>query len=831
MLEEYCFDCHGDGAHRGNVSFDTFETDAALLGNQELWWKVLKNVRAGLMPPFRKPQPPAPLKKRIAGWIKADVFRSDPTDPDPGRITLNRLNRAEYANTIRDLLGVEFDAGGAFPPDDSGYGFDNIGDVLTLSPMLLEKYLAAAREVVERAVPAIGKIPADHVLRGRSFLKGDADPGEDADPRPGGRGSLILSYYKGVSVTNRYPAAHGGTYRLVIDGSANERYVDNQFDFNRCRLIFRVDGKKVLQREYAREGGKTLHEEWGQTWAAGDHELVFEVVPLTPDQPRVRSLNLRIDSVTVRGPLEETYWVHPPDYTRFFSREVPEDADGRRQYAREILESFLLRAYRRPADAGTVERLVALAGDTYNQPGKTFEAGIRQAMIAILASPRFLFREEAIDGDQEDRHYPLVDEYSLASRLSYFLWSSMPDEELLRLAKNHDLRAHLNEQTGRMLDDPRSSAFVENFVGQWLETRDIESIQIDARQVLGREEKADPDRERRRKRFFELREKSEEELTPAEKAELADIRASLFRRFRRAPRAEMTGDLRRAMRLETEKTFEYVLRQDRPLLELIDGGYTFLNEALARHYGLTNLGVRGDAMRRVELPADCPRGGILTQGSVLAVTSNPTRTSPVKRGLFILDNLLGTPPPPPPANITPLEDAAKGITNRTVSLRETLALHREQPLCSSCHNRMDPLGLAFENFNAMGMWRAAEQGLSIDATGTLLTGESFTNVTQLKRILATRHATEFYRTVTEKLLTYALGRGLETYDVATVDAIVERLQASGGRPSEWIAGVIESAPFQKTRRRPSLSHAEPGNTARSPRQHAATGTPHPVPSL
>jgi hypothetical protein len=351
---------------------------------------------------------------------------------------------------------------------------------------------------------------------------------------------------------------------------------------------------------------------------------------------------------------------------------------------------------------------------------------------------------------------------------------------------------------------------------------------------------ADPDRERRLARFRELRAMEETNhltMTAAQKKELQEVHDGLFgpgaqavvltnavaqtnqfarnnqfgqrrgtnrfgRGFRgqfRGPRAELTGDLRRAMRQETELAFNYVLREDRSLLELLDSDYTFLNERLARHYGLTNLTVTGDEMVLVKLPPESPRGGVITHGSVLAVTSNPTRTSPVKRGLFVLDNLLGTPPPPPPPDIPPLEDAAKKMREKTLSLRETLALHREQPLCSSCHNRMDPLGLALDNFNAMGMWRDQERGTPIDAAGKLLSGESFTNVKELKKILATNHATEFYHTITEKLLTYALGRGLEYYDVATVDAIVERLQKSNGRPSELIAGIIESAPFQKTR--------------------------------
>jgi hypothetical protein len=354
-----------------------------------------------------------------------------------------------------------------------------------------------------------------------------------------------------------------------------------------------------------------------------------------------------------------------------------------------------------------------------------------------------------------------------------------------------------------MLAEPKSEALVRNFVGQWLQVRDIDHIQIDARQVLAREAAVDPEFEKHRQRLNELRAKNDKDaasLTPEEKKEMDELRRTVFRRFNRAPpRAELNSDLRRAMRLETEKTFEHVIHQDRSLLELIDSDYTFLNEKLAKHYGLTNLNVKGDEMQLVKLPPDCPRGGILTDGAVLAVTSNPTRTSPVKRGLFVLDNLLGTPPAPPPPDIPPLEDAAKAAKGKTLSLRETLALHREQALCSSCHDRMDPLGLALDNFNALGMWRDKERGQPIDATGKLLTGESFNNVKELKHILVTNHATEFYRTVTEKLLTYALGRGLEYFDVVTVDRIVADLQQGAGRPSILLKGIIDSAPFQRTR--------------------------------
>lgn len=816
ILSEFCHDCHGDGMNKGGVAFDEFKSDQALIGDHQLWLKALKNLRAGIMPPPQKPQPSAEQKQQIEKWIKTAVFAADPQNPDPGRVTVRRLNRVEYRNTIRDLMGVDFDTEKEFPPDDAGHGFDNIGDVLTLPPMLLEKYLAAARTIVTKAVPPVPGMPAEKILPGRSFRRTDPaaseTPAATTGRMPAVGSALNLSYYDHASVSNTFKAEHTGRYQLLLDFAATERYVDNQFDYNKCRLVFKADGQELHSREYTREGGKAFHHEFEQDWNAGDHELILEVHPLTPDQKQVRSLTLRVDSVTVRGPLDSKHWVRPKNHEKFFPKETPESASDRRAYARGILEPFVRKAYRRPVDAKTVDRLVTLAESTYAQPGKTFEAGIGQAMVAVLASPRFLFREEEVDettrGTVAPGH-PLVDEYALASRLSYFLWSSMPDDELFRLAGEGKLRAHLAAQTKRMLADRKSEALMRNFTGQWLQSRDIETVSIDARQVLRRESAADPDFERRRQRFRQLNDKPEDTLTAEEKKELSDIRATFAQRFGRQPRAELTGDLRRAMRRETEKVFEHVVREDRSLLELLDSDYTFLNERLARHYGLTNLNVVGDEMRRVKLPPENPRGGILTQGTVLAVTSNPTRTSPVKRGLFILDNILGTPPAPPPPDIPPLEDAAKGIKDRPVTLRETLALHREAPLCSSCHNRMDPLGLALENFNALGMWRDQERGQPIDATATLLSGESFANIRELKKILAASHATEFYRTVTEKLLTYALGRGLDYYDVVTVDNIVERLEKSGGRPSELLAGIIESAPFQKTRNRAAVATGVP----------------------
>jgi hypothetical protein len=640
-------------------------------------------------------------------------------------------------------------------------------------------------------VPTSSLVVAEKPIAGQRFRPAGSNGASET-----GEGPLSLSYYKPALVSSTYRAEHGGRYQLLLDLTANEKYVDGVFDYNKCRLVFKVDGQVLHDQQYSRQGGKAFHYEFDRDWKAGEHQLAFELQPLTPRENQVRSLTLRIVSVTVRGPQEKAYWVRPTNYSRFFPRPVPEGLTERREYAREVLKSFATRAFRRPVDEETVERLAKLAESVSTRPGRTFEAGIAQAMTVVLAAPRFLFREEGISPGPPNTH-PFLDEYALASRLSYFLWSSMPDEELFHLAGEKKLRANLNAQVTRMLADPRSSEFVRHFTGQWLQARDIETVEINTRAVILRDEPPDPKVQQRRARFRELIRKPPESLTEEEKKELAEARASFIGSFRRFAQFELNGELRRAMRRETEMLFEHILRKDRSLLELLDSDYTFLNERLAKHYGID--GVKGDEMRRVALPPNSPRGGVLTQGTVLVTTCNPDRTSPVKRGLFLLDNILGTPPAPPPPNIPTLEEVAQGLGGRPPTLRETLKVHRDQPLCASCHNRMDPLGLALENFNALGRWRDKERSQPIDASGQLITGESFTNIRELKRILVNNHRREFYRCLTEKMLTYALGRGLEYYDVQAVDEIVGRIEKDNGRPWVLLMGIIESAPFQKRR--------------------------------
>ncbi len=569
----------------------------AASGDRTLWWAVLKNVRSGIMPPAGKPQPSVEERRALEDWIKYGAFGIDPTDPDPGRVTVRRLNRVEYRNTIRDLLGVDYDTTSEFPPDDTGHGFDNIGEVLTLSPLLLEKYLAAADAIIARAVPMVPRVVAERVIPGQQFR---SDGGAKD-----GTGPLSLSYYDRATVSSKVPVEHNGRYRLILDLTANEHYVDGVNDYNRCRLLFRADGEELLRREFVRQDGKSFRFEFDRDWKAGPHALAIEVQPLTPGEKQVRSLSLRIQSATLRGPMDERYWVRPPAYDRFFPGEVPADAEGRRRYARALLGRFAERAFRRPVDDATKDRLVALAEAVSARQGQTFEAGVAQAMAAVLASPRFLFREEAAEPGAPGR-YPPVDEYALASRLSYFLWSSMPDAELIRLAGEHKLRGGLRAQVDRMLADPRSAEFVRNFVGQWLQARDIESVLINAPAVISADEAPDPEADRRRARFRALVRKPPEQLTDAEKKELQAARGSFGNGFRRFREFELTRDLRQAMRRESEMLFEHIVRGDRSLLEFLDGDYTFLNERLAKHYGIEGVQRRSDAPRGIA-PGESPR--------------------------------------------------------------------------------------------------------------------------------------------------------------------------------------------------------------------------------
>ena len=549
ILAERCYDCHANGMEEGSVAFDGMSHEE-LVDNPQLWWRALRMIRAGMMPPVEMGPLTAEEKQALETWIKRSAFHGDPDNPDPGHVTLRRLNRNEYRNTIRDLLSVDYDAHADFPQDDTGHGFDNIGSVLNVSPLLLEKYLAAARSIVAEAVPQAATMTPELKVTGEEFLpEGVSSAGVKPGPR-------WLSYYEPGWVSYRVKVEHAGRYQLEVNLSADERYVDDQFDYNKCRLTFSVDGQGKLNQEFSRQGGKPFTFTYDVNWQPGEHELIFELTPLTPNVDQVRALTMRIKSVVVRGPFGDEFATPVPGYEKFFPRPVPSDADEHREYARELLQSFADRAYRRPVDAPTIDRLVALAEQFYSQPGNTFEAGVAEAMTAVLASPRFLFREEVALTPAAAGAYPYLDDYSLASRLSYFLWSTMPDAELLRLAAEGTLRENLPAQFERMFNDPRSQQFIQHFVGQWLRARNIETVIINAREVVQRDNAPDLKAIEAFKRFRELLSKPREELTEAEKEEFEEIRRDFRRHNERFERFDLNNELRRAMRRESELVFE-----------------------------------------------------------------------------------------------------------------------------------------------------------------------------------------------------------------------------------------------------------------------------------
>lgn len=746
ILESRCFSCHAYGVNKGNVAFDSLDADDAVLKNKALWWNVLRNVRAGVMPPAQKERLDPDAVRELASWIKSGPLGIPPSSLDPGRTVLRRLNRAEYRSTIKDLMGFDFRTDEEFPPDDSGHGFDNNGDVLSLSPLLLEKYLQAAETIVAKAVPIIPKVTPEIVAPGAEFLAADGKTNGERN-----------TFYKPLAVAKTLRTKQEGAYKLTLDLA-----VQGSFDFDpgRARVIVRIDDAERWHHELKWEDFRRLKLEFDPEWQPGEHRLEVELQPLMGIEgieKKKTFVDLRVEKATLEGPLGPEFMVATKNYGLFFNRPEPPAGGAERQgYARETLARFTERAYRTPAAPAAIDRLMAIAEAVMAQPGKRFEEGIAEAMVAVLASPRFLFRVDHPSAADNDSPFPLVDEPSLATRLSYFLWSSAPDDRLRELAGKGMLRKNLKAEVERMLADERSAAFVRNFVGQWLQARDIESVPINAFVVLRNDGK------------------------PA--------------RFG----MDFDFQLRRAMRLEVESYFNALIKDDGSLLELVDSDYAYLNERLAKHYGIE--GVQGDKIRKVTLPAGDPRGGVLTQGALLAVTSNPTRTSPVKRGQFLLDNILGTPAPPPPADVPALEDSGKDFKDKKPTVRQLMEIHRSKPLCNSCHSRMDPLGLALENFNALGLWRDKERSSPIDASGKLITGEAFQDVRDLKKIIRYEHATDFYRCLSEKLLTYAIGRGVEYDDVETVDSIVERLDQENGRFSVLLFGIIESPQFQRMRR-------------------------------
>lgn len=740
ILEDYCYDCHGDGTKKGDLSMDEYGSLEDHLNDHAFWLATWRNLRSQVMPPSKKPQPDEEERRQVLRWIEKRVFELDPDNPDPGRVTIRRMNRMEYKNTVRDLLGVEFEVEDAFPPDDTGYGFDTVGDVLSISPLLMEKYMEAAKLIAAEALPADAAVIPEHRI----------DAGQLQQPGKRSETGRNMEFERDHTVEAVRKLEHDGTFRVSLEFAVGGSM---EATGNTATVVLLVDGKELKREKVGWDYRKGIKLESVLKLKKGDRRFGVHLIPGDPPDKGEDRLAVQVKALTVKGPTEGGWWIYPGSYKRIFFDGPAPEADGERVvYAGKIFRRLVSRVYRRPADEATVKRLVEMAMAVDRMEGKLFQDGVRYGLVALLSSPRFLFRAEIQPEPNNPGNVVPLDEFALASRLSYFLWSSMPDEELYQLAEAGKLRSQLRAQVDRMLKDPKADRFGADFTGQWLQARDMEGVHVSARDIL--------------------------------------------RTSRQSADRVFNFGTRIAMREETERLFMHVLRENRPSGELISANYTFLNERLAEFYGIK--GVKGEEFRKVDLGDDGRRGGILTQGTFLIVTSNPTRTSPVKRGLFVLDNLLGTPAPPAPADVPELEETKKEGEGE-LTMREMMVRHRVDPLCKSCHARMDPIGLALENFNALGMWRDEEGGKPIDTAGQLLTGEKFSNVVELKKILATSRKQDFDRCLTEKLMTYAIGRGVEYYDAPVIDRIVAEAEESGGGLRDLICGIVESVPFQKRR--------------------------------
>jgi hypothetical protein len=787
FLSNTCYDCHNNRRQKGDVNLQQFATAGAVAAHPDTFELMVQKLRSGEMPPEDEERPDPADVERVVGWIRAELQRIEARTPlDPGRVTIRRLNRTEYNNTIRDLLGVDLRPADDFPQDDTGYGFDTIADVLTLSPVLMERYMTAAERVARTAI--FGPEPTPPTLIRLRVPTGQVRPVREV---PAAYDTSGLSLPNALHATHRFPVDGQYMFRVFFGGNrplgsmplrvglfVNGTLVEEAPLDPEAHASFADDEQEI--------GGKTLEMRArvpaGEQWVAVALLSLYEGLPprfggpnpstrptppprtftprphLSPERnatlkadfdKRQRELarpplNMaRVNALEVAGPFTQPRGPAPESLSAVFVCGRP-DAAYDAACGRRNIEAFLSRAFRRPVSRDEIAPYVSLAADA-GARGESFGEAMAVAVQAALVAPDFLFRiERDIPATPQAPYHP-ISQHELATRLSYFLWSSLPDAALRQAADRGELRtpAVLEAQVRRMLRDPKARALVEEFGGQWLQFRGLEAVQ--------------PDREK-------------------------------FPDF--------DNYLRLSMREETVRFFEAIVRDDRSVLEFLDADYTFLNERLARHYGVPD--VRGPEFRRVALTMP-ERGGVLSHASVLTVSSYATRTSPVLRGKWILDNLLDAPPPDPPAGVPALDETAVGTT---ASMRQQMEAHRANPTCAACHRRMDPLGFGLENYDAIGAWRTTEGSFAIDPSGALPDGRSFQGPAQLRAILAADRD-DFTRALTSKLMTYALGRGLERPDRRTVRAIVERLPSHDYRLSGLVLEVVNSLPFQQRRGSPA----------------------------
>ncbi len=732
LVGKYCAKCHGLDEKNAGIDFPKYTAETKVVDDRKTWTKVLDMLRSGEMPPEDEPQPSRQEREALVKWLDESLNRVDCELPqDPGRVTVRRLNRAEYDNTIRDLVGVDLRLAADFPSDDVGEGFDNIGDVLSISPLLFERYMDAAEKIAESAIVAFDPSKAQRQIKQKSDLRGigAAKLGEYG----------VYNMFSAGGVVADFDFPRKGEYLLRAEAGAD------QAGPAIAKMQFSLDNKPVGEVQVKARPDDMEAYEIRLTLDKGKRSLAAAFTndyyqPNAPNPKDRGDRNLYVRSLEVVGPLDVDANAVPASHQRIVIAK-PGDDKNAKQAATEVLRKFMRRAFRRPVTDADVEPYAGLV-EIATQQGDTYERGIQVAVSAVLVSPQFLFRIERDPDPKDPTESHALNDFELASRLSYFIWSSMPDDELLSLAEQGKLNDDkvLVAQAKRMLKDPKSCALVDNFAAQWLNLRNLDLMAPDPAQF-----------------------------------------------------AVFNDELRADMRRETEMFFEAVMRDDRSILDFISGDFTFVNERLASHYGMPN--VKGEEFRRVAL-VNGRRAGILTHASILTLTSNPTRTSPVKRGKWIMENILGTPPPEPPADVPELEDVQKANPNAT--LREQLEIHRKDVRCSVCHVKMDPLGLAFENFDAIGRWREKDGKLDINASGKLPSGETFDGPMELVQIL-NRRDQEFSRALAEKMLTFALGRGLQYFDRCTVDDIIEALQQNEFRFSTLVTEIAQSEPFRNRR--------------------------------
>ncbi len=738
-LLEHCAACHGDRIQMAELRLDKFATEAEALKHPDVWADVLRMARSGKMPPPGSASPPRTATAALLGWIESRLGdMEDARRIRPGRITARRLNRAEYDNTVRDLLGVDLRLASSFPVDDSGYGFDNIGDVLSVSPLLMEKYLDAAGKLAREAIwdrpryaePTRFRIQASRDAANSAAI-GRVSP-FTAD------GSIALSF--DFPARGTYEFAFGATDRRQRSEDDGRYLPDMEPPPPRLMTLLLGDRRMATK---AVEAAQYFNRSERVRLSVGPGEnsiwvgfIDFQGGPMNPNEA-FSSRKLWVDYLEINGPYDAEPMPLPASHSSVFTC-LPEGEEPWRPCAAEIIDRLARRAFRRPPTAIESERLLGLAEQSMRR-GESFEGMMQTVLQTVLVSPQFLFRIERDPESVEGEGSRTVDGYEMASRLSYFLWSSMPDDALFDAAQSGVLDSPEGVRTHarRMLADPKSSALVKNFGGQWLHLRNLADAEPDAN------------------RFPEFDE-----------------------------------SLRESMRQETEMFLENVIREDRSVLDFIDSDYAYLNERLADHYGVE--GIEGAAFQKALL-TDERRGGLLGQASILTISSYPTRTSPVLRGLWVLENLLGQSPPPPPPDVPELE-VQEGPLGGT--LRQQLEAHRSNEGCMSCHLVMDAIGFGLENYDAVGKWRTRDGELDLDTSGSLPGGRSFESPAELRNILAQTETDSFTRTLIKKLLTYALGRGVKRTDNPAVDEIQRWLQHADYKFSALVDGIVTSVPFR-----------------------------------